>query len=425
MFDDSQDPNTDPMLRPQTDRPHRQTARGQVLVIVALGLVALMAMVGLIIDGGYAWGRQRDTQNGADSIAKAGTIVIQHYLAGVDTPNPNDWDVACAVSNAAAANDVTVEGAEYTDYQGQPLNPAVSVGACGPNDPGTGIPIGAQGVKASTSETFDTFLMQIVGFRTLTTTANATAVVGTPSAIPGGALPLTFPMTSQTCDSLNTPWTIQDDNGDTTWDLFEIINEDDANASNEAILPLCDVAPGSVGWLDYGCGQNLAQSIINPCEAFIPIPAWLHTQTGNVNSLEDELNAYAGSQVGVAELTDSVLAIPIHEPTCQADPDAVDPSAPHDPDCPPIAPDWSGNGNNLYYHVPFWVGFKLDAAYTGGADPECQAGPGKPFLVQPQPPGKVGCIKGWFVDRYDEPGPIGLAPINPGDQVRMAVTLID
>ena len=425
MSNSSHNLSTDGTAWPKADGRRHRHERGQVLVIVALGAVALMAMVGLVIDGGYAWGRQRDTQNGADSIAKAGTVVIQHYLAGVDTPNPNDWDVACAVAGAATANDVTVESAEYTDFEGQPLNPAVAVGTCGAIDPGIAIPVGAQGVKASTSETFDTFLMRIVGFSTLTTTANATAVVGIPSAIPGGALPLTFPMTSQTCDSLNTSWTIQDNNGDLTWELFEIIKEDDANASNLAILPLCDVAPGSVGWLDYGCGQTLAQSIINPCEAFIPIPAWLHTQTGNVNSLEDELNAYAGTQVGVAELADSVLAIPIHNNTCSEDPDAVNPGAPHDETCESLDLEWSGNGNNLYYHVPFWVGFKLDAAYTGGSDPECQATPGQPVLVGPQPPGKVGCIKGWFVDRYDEPGPIGLSPINPGDEVRMAVTLID
>jgi len=420
-----QDQSANGVAQAAARRRHNRDERGQVLVIVALGLVATIAMVSLVIDGGYAWGRQRDTQNGADSVAKAGTVVIQHYLAQVDTPAPTDWSVACAVAEAASANSVTVEGAEYTDYQGQPLNPAVPVGACGNLDPGIGIPAGAQGVKADTSETFDTFLMRIVGFNTLTTTANATAVVGIPSAIPGGALPVTFPLTSTTCDSLQTEYTIRDNDGDATWELFEIIDEDDADASNLAIIPLCDISPGSVGWLDYECGQNLRESIVDPCEAFIPIPAWLHTQTGNVNSLEDLLNAYAGSQIGVAEIDDSVLALPIHDRTCSADPDAVDPTAPHDPTCETLDAEWSGNGDNLYYRVPFWVGFKLDAAYTGGNDPECEAGLGQPLLVQPVPPGKVGCLKGWFVDRYDEPGPIGLAHINPGDEVRMAVALID
>jgi hypothetical protein len=395
--------------------------RGQILVIAAVGMMAFVAMVGLVVDGGFAWVRQRDAQNGADAVAKAGTVVVQHYLAAVDAPPPDDGEVACAVDQAATANDVVLLSAEYTDYQGQPLTPAVSVGTCTLN--GSLIPVGAQGVRAHTSQTFDTFLMQVVGIDQLTTTANATAVVGTPVAVPGGALPVTFPITSAVCDSRQTPFTIQDNDGDATWELFEIVDEDKADASNLAILPLCDISPGSVGWLDWECGQNLEQSVSDPCDVFIPIPAWIRTQTGNVNSLQDELNAYTGSAVGVAEADDSVLSLPIHDLTCvDQDPDLTDsqPIA----DCPTY-PTWSGVGTELVYHIPWWVGFKLDAAYVQGGDLECQSGPGQPVLVSPQPPGKVGCLKGWFVDRYDEPGPVGLAPISPGQEVRMAVVLID
>jgi hypothetical protein len=403
--------------------PARRAERGQVLVIVAVGMLAIVAMVGLVIDGGYAWVRQRDTQNGADAVAKAGTVVVQHYLAEVDTPTPNDYDVACEVAQTAASNGVVLESAEYVDFQGQPLLPSpVMVGDC-TVDLGVGIPAGAQGVKAFTSETFDTFLMQVMGFDQLTTTADATAVVGIPGAVPGGALPVTFPLTSTTCDSLDTPFTIRDNDGDATWELFEIIDEDDANATNLAIIPLCDVTPGSVGWLDWQCGQNLEQSVSDPCDVFIPIPAWIQTQTGNVNSLQDELNAYTGNTVGTAEAEDSVLSLPIHDFTCDdQDPDLGHPQP--NTDCPTY-PTWSGTGSEQVYHIPWWVGFKLDVAYVQGGDLDCQVGPGRPLLVNPEPPGKVGCLKGWFVDRYDEPGPIGLAHISPGDEVRMAVLLIE
>ena len=397
----------------------RGEPRGQVLVIVALGLVAMLAMVGLVVDGGHAWGRQRETQNGADALAKTGTSVIQRFLAGVDAA-ATDWTVACAMGAGAAANDVTLEQAEYTDYQGQPLSPAALVGACGATDPGTPIPSGAQGIKARTLQTFDTFIMQVVGFSTLTTVADATAVVGQPTGIPGGALPVTFPQKSTVCDSQQTAFEIRRDDEDGTWEPYEIINEADANASNMAIVPLCDVAPGSVGWLDFECGQNLALSITDPCQVFIPIPAWLHTQTGNVNSLEAELNAYAGSQVGVPEPSDQVLAVPVHDFTCSA---ALADSQPVSA-CPSY-PSWSGMGNNLNYHIPFWIGFKIDHAYVQGGDVECQAGPGSPVLVNPQPPGKVGCLKGWFVAEYEAPGPISLAPINPGDNVPMQVSLVE
>ena len=393
--------------------------RGQIVVIVAIGMVAIIAMVGLVIDGGFAWSRQRDTQNGADAIAKAGTIVIQHYLAEVETPTPTDWDVGCAVERAAAANDVQLDAAEYTDFQGQPLVPPAMVGACGLTDPGTVIPIGAQGVKAATSETFDTFLMQVIGFSELTTNADATAVVGTPQAVTGGALPITIPRFGETCDEPETDFLVQEDNLDGTWEPYEIIDEDDADGSNLAIVPLCDTGPGSVGWLDYGCGQNLSEAVTDPCDVFIPIPAWIQTHTGNPNNLQVEFNSYTGPQVGVPEAEDNVLAIPIHDNKCRFRPDDSDPT------CEPLAAEWSsGVGNNNYYHVPFWIGFKLDQAYIQGADVECEAGPGSPALVNPDS-GKYGCLKGWFVWLFDEPGPIGLGQINPGDEVSLAIALID
>jgi hypothetical protein len=410
-------------------RAPRRSERGQVLVIVAGGLVVIVAMVGLVIDGGYAWSRQRDTQNGADSVAKAGTIVVQHYIGGLDTPTPNDYDVACAVAAAAAENGVDVEEAEYVDYAGESLLPnPVLVGDC-TSDSGVGIPAGAQGVRARASETFDTFLMPVIGMPTLTAVADAIAVVGTLQTITGGALPVTFPRTSEICDSLDTPFTVQADDGVAPWEPYEILtSEAAASSSNLAIVPLCDTAPGSVGWLDWDCGQNLASSITEPCSITIPIPAWVHTQTGNVNSLEAELNSYAGpaSEVGTPTNEDSVLALPIHDFTCDQDIPIPEPPDPDDSttDCPSF-PSWSGMGNSLHYHVPFWIGFKLDRAYTQGGDIECQSGPGSPMLVGPEPPGKVGCLKGWFVAYYPAPGSVGIGPINPGEVQNLAVTLIN
>lgn len=393
--------------------------RGQVLVIVALGMVVLLAMVGLVVDGGFAWARQRDTQNGADAVAKAGTGVIQHYLADVDDPTPTDWTVACRVEAATIANGIELESALYTDHEGQELTPPAAVGACGPTDPGTPIPPGAQGVKATASQTFDTFIMQVIGFATMTASADATAVVGIPQAVTGGALPITIPRFGETCDEPETDFEIMEDDLDATWEPYEIIDEDDADASNMAIVPLCDTEEGSVGWLDYGCGQNLSESITAPCDVFIPIPAWIQTHTGNPNNLQAEFNSYTGSQVGVPEADDSVLAIPIHDNRCRFRP------ADDDPTCEPLAPEWSsGVGNNNFYHVPFWVGFKLDQAYIQGADIECEAGPGQPVLVNPDS-GKYGCLKGWFVWLFDEPGPIGLRPIGVGDDVALAIALIE
>ncbi len=401
--------------------------RGQVLVIVAMGMVAIVAMVGLVIDGGYAWTRQRDTQNGADAVAKAGTIVVQYFLAG-DSPVPNDYDVACAAAATAAANGVVIEAAEYTDFQGQPLDPAAAVGTC-TVDTGDGIPAGAQGVKARTSETFETFLMPVIGVPQLTAIADAIAVVGAQDAVAGGALPVTFPESSSVCDRIDpVEFTIRRDDDDGTWEPYEIIDEADATIDNLAIVPLCDVGPGSVGWLDWGCGQNLQDSITEPCEGlFIPIPAWVQTHTGNVNNLENELSLLAGSDPGTPEPEDTVVALPVHDFTCRHDVPDPDPT-PHPPsECtgPPPFPEWSGMGNNLNYHIPYWIGFKLDGAFTGGNDPECGEDPGLPLIENPDPPGKVGCLKGWFVAQFSAPGPISIRPIGPGETAPLRVVLIN
>ena len=91
----------------------------RILIIVAGGLVVIVSMVGLVIDGGQAWVRQRDTQNGADAVAKAGTIQIQHYLVG-DTPrttsmSPARWPMR--QQRMASSSSL----AEYTDFSGELL----------------------------------------------------------------------------------------------------------------------------------------------------------------------------------------------------------------------------------------------------------------------------------------------------------------
>lgn len=395
------------------------STQGQVLVIVAGGMIALIAMVGLVIDGGYAWGQQRETQNGADSASKAGTVVIQGYLSD-PAGGATDGDVGCAVASSAAANEIEIDTVIYVDYVGTPFSPEVPVAACGG---GGTIPAGAQGVKANAMQEFETFLMGIIGFSDLTARADATAVVGVQTAVcPADAgcavLPVTFPHRAVVCDGTNDQVII----GEGDWTIL-VQPTDTLTQSNLSMIPLCTTGPGSVGWLDFGCDPNLAGMIDDPCNIEIPIPAWLETKTGNVNSLEDNLAAYHGDQVGVPEEEDIVVQVPIHNNTCETDVDGED----NDPAlysavCPDG--DWSGQGAQLAYHVPYWQGFKLDAAYTGGNDPECGELPGEPQMADGGN-GATGCFKGWFVSRTGAPSSISTGIINPGDPVPMGVILVN
>ncbi|MCA1571779.1 MAG: pilus assembly protein TadG-related protein [Chloroflexi bacterium] len=396
--------------------PHQvgSAERGQVLVIVAISLVALIAMVGLVIDGGNAWGQQRETQNGADSAAKAGTVAVQNYLSG---GTATDGDVGCAVEVSALENAVDVDEALYTDYEGDLLVPDAPVGSCAAGG-GASIPAGAQGVKATTTQDFDTYLMGIVGIGELSARADAIAVVGVvPSVCPAsagcGVLPVTFPHRAVSCDGSNKQVVV----GEGDWAIHDLDDPTTVlNPANLATIPLCTTGPGSVGWLDFGCAPNLAMMVDDPCNIEIPIPAWLRTETGNVNSLEGNLEAFTGALVGIAEEDDIVMQFPIHDNTCSGQP------ANDDDTCQPIDAEGSGGGSGMYYHIPYWQGFKMDAAYTGGNDAECGLAPGLPLA---EGNGATGCFKGWFVSRTFGPAFISTGQVDPGDPVPTAVILVN
>lgn len=397
--------------------------RGQTAIMAGLSMVVLVSLVGLVIDGGFAWGRQRQTQNGSDSVATAGAVVVQHHLAVQGAPT--DGDVCRAVEDAADVNGVVLVSAEYTDFEGGILAP---VGDCTSTAP---IPTGAQGVKATTEQTFDTFVAGVFGMQTWTALADATAVVAEsigvcPADAGCGALPVTFPQSFDVCDDTNANWQIAEVDEDGNWIPYELLPEDAVlDASNLAIIPLCPDNPGSVGWLDFGCG-NLAEHIENPCNQAFPIPSWEQTHTGNINCCEAELNALAGALPGIAENgdpddptvpADSVTMIPIHDNTCRGQP------ADNDPTCPPIDDDWSGEGNNNFFHMLFWIGFKIDQAHVSGSDNECQQAPGQPQIVNPG--GNLGCLKGWIIGRFEAPSTVQIGQIDPGDPVPTFVILIE
>ena len=147
-------------------------------------------------------------------------------------------------------------------------------------------------------------------------------------------------------------------------DLWPLVTLEQARAdvgvgALEAIYPLCKVGPGGVGWLDMGCGGQLSDQILNPCNKAFDLPTWIHTSTGNPNSVESEMNTYIGK----------VILIPLFDSTCKTIPASGLPADCTDP----------GNGNNLYYHIPKFVSMLLDRAYIQGNNrPDCNGAPGTP-----------------------------------------------
>ncbi len=86
-----------------THRAERE--RGQILVLFALGAVAMIAMVGLVLDGGSTFAQRRDQQNGADLAALAGANAYLNSY--VDT---GSIGTATAAARSAALAAATTNG---------------------------------------------------------------------------------------------------------------------------------------------------------------------------------------------------------------------------------------------------------------------------------------------------------------------------
>ena len=315
-------------------RDLRERVRGQAIVIFAGGLIAIVLGVGLVIDVGFAWAQQRNTQNGADASARAGAIVLgQHQAEGVGSTKTG-FDVWNAIQGTAATNEVAVKpgDAQYTTWQGVPLGVPVVAGG--------GIPSGAAGVAVTAEREQGTFLVRVAGITTWTVRQDATAVSGPSTGcletLDGcNLLPITFPVTVFACTN----------NGKTQ----PIDPPQEWDTGDPIILPICGGNPGSVGWLDWtppgGGASELAAVITTPPDVDVPLPSWQFiTQTGDISAktVEDALNAYAGE----------VVLLPFFDSTCNTEPTNQELSG-----CPTA--NVGGTGTNQWYHIVKFLAFEL------------------------------------------------------------------
>ncbi len=358
------------------DRRRRSDPPGQIIVIFAAALVAIVLGVGFVVDAGFAWAQQRNTQNGADASARAGAVVLAQHQADPADPKTG-LDVWNAVTTTAAQNDVLVADAHYTDWQGNDLignPPVVQSGAIPPN---------AAGVRVNAQKLVGTFLVRVIGLNNWDVRQDATAVAGPTTGcietLSGCALlPITFPVTVFACTNNGKTLPI---NPPQTWAVGQHLT-----------LPICGGNPGSVGWLDWtppaGGSSELAAVIADPPDISVPLPSWQYvTQTGDISAktVEDALNAYAGS----------VVLIPFFDSTCNETPTNNQTSG-----CP-VPP--GGEGQNQWYHISKFLSFQLDdpkgAFVNGNNSASCAVANANE------------CLKGSFVTFITE-GTVG-APCDP------------
>ena len=156
----------------------RSTERGQAIVILALGMVALLAFAALAIDGGNTFVERRRAQNAADAAALAGARELWLHLSAGDS---SETSVRVDINAAAEDNGVadTTGSARdfynsnvvayYTDKHGTAQS--IEVGTAG------SIPPNAGGIQVTAKRDFNTFFASLLGRDIMGADALATAVI--------------------------------------------------------------------------------------------------------------------------------------------------------------------------------------------------------------------------------------------------------
>jgi hypothetical protein len=188
------------------------TERGQALIIMIFGMIALLVVAGLAIDGGTIYMERRHAQNAADAAALAGTRALAQAICSVD--GADDATVLAQVLQLAESNDIydpaNNVSADYVDNEATVLGPVGS---------GT-IPTGATGVSTVVDVERKTFFLSLVGIDTSAASAHALGMTG-PPLVAGGMRPFGVPeqiVTQLDPDDVNLNWfTINFKNDGMTW----------------------------------------------------------------------------------------------------------------------------------------------------------------------------------------------------------------
>jgi hypothetical protein len=323
--------------------------RGQIVVLFALALVAMVAMVGLIIDGGYGLAQRRAAQNDADFAALSGARIVAEWIAG-DTTNGTDLNVRLAISDS-----VSVNGGSPVAF-GSPNGPQYvnSAGAVIGWVGGGTIPAETVGVRLTSSRTWHTFFIPVVGIDNWTASASATARGGYAAGAPGGSV---FPAgIAEAFFNGRAPCS-----GD--------LSNEPGNPCKEAHLTPGNLnVPGGFGWLKFGCaGYGLGQNG-NGCDNSKP---FLQEQIGPPG------NSFGCcTQVGLPGSQDLIGSLPGNKAS-------ADCSFYINSGALVTVPVWDyagGSGQNAWYHIVGFTGFQITNC-SGGVNLEGVYR--QPFFVGP------------------------------------------
>jgi hypothetical protein len=382
-----------------TQRRHASLREpGQILVLAALAMVVIVGGVALVLEGGNAYANQRIAQNAADAVAHAGATVLAQRLGGTAK---DDGDVAAAMQRLADANGLTDWDAHYVNVLGQYIAatglPAVSeaewvrVGSLATDLPP---PPKAQGVRAGAVRDFGTTFGGVIGISELSSSAEATAVMG---RLTGGSfMPLVLPVSPSDCDNSGF---LQPFDDPTQASMWYMSNPGAGHPTGtEYVVPLCKTGGGSFMFLDLDADLDCGEEVLQPPSIqFDTFPVDIATDTGA------DCQTKVAAATSAADLQGKVLLVPVCDNDCI-----------------------TNSGTNSAYHVIRIAAFYLDFISFEGSIPNnnqtepCERATsptyGTPLVPFVTGNGSDGCIAGWFV-RYITAGPVGSLDVYNGEAI--------
>jgi hypothetical protein len=225
-------------------------------VIFVVGIVGIVLMLGLVIDGGNVFAQRRQGQNTADLQAMAGTKVISDQYTKTIGVN-----VYGALGTAATENDCTSGGVTPCTWAATYVGPGyVDLGAV---TPGSALPANTIGVKVNVERLPSTYLLGVVGQGSWKVDTTATAIVTKAQAGPSGQL-LPIALYGKDADG--------DDRTFEAGQVYEIANDKNA--------------PGSFGYLSWTGSESagaLAESICEPNNPSFTLPTTFPVDPGKSN----------------------------------------------------------------------------------------------------------------------------------------------
>jgi hypothetical protein len=171
---------------PGQRRTGRDSQRGQLLVIVAGGFLALLALAALVLEGGTVVLNRRDAQNSADLAALAGTrIVALNYSSGGRTQAQVRTEIGRVADQNGCSSTAGTPCEWSAQFVGGGLTDLGNVG-----NTSAPLPSGTLGVQVGVTRHPGTILGRLppISRDQWDVSTEATAITGRPSTFPGGII---------------------------------------------------------------------------------------------------------------------------------------------------------------------------------------------------------------------------------------------